>query len=176
MRRRGISGGLPRAVIDTTLLSRLVNLDIATFLPLIFKIVLIPPEVRREAYKSPGKGKRRLRKLVREMSGFFVDCTEADEFIKNFLMADLDPGEAAAIAQADYTQAVLLIDEKKGHRRATTMEITALRTTTLLCMLKEAGAIGAVGTYLDKLASTGFYLSRLDRLRVLSDAGELNNS
>jgi predicted nucleic acid-binding protein len=176
MRRTEYPGGLPRAVIDTTLLSRLVHLDIAALLPLIFKIILIPPEVRREAYKSPGKGKRRLQKLVREMSGFFVDCTEADQLIKDYLMADLHAGEAAAIAQADYTKSVLLIDEKKGHRRATNMDITVFRTTTLLCMLKEAGAIKAVGTYLDKLEVTGFYLSREDRTRILREAGEGINS
>ena len=70
--------GLPQAVIDNTLLSRLVRLEVAEFLPLIYQHVLIPPEVKREAYKAPHKGKRRLQKLVNEMAGFFVDCTEVD--------------------------------------------------------------------------------------------------
>src|SRR5690242_15587766 len=102
MPRKKTSPGLPYAVIDNTLLSRLVALEVAIFLPLLFKRIRIPREVKREAYASPHKGKRRLQKLIREMAGFFVDCPEADELIKNFLMADLDAGEAAAIAQADY--------------------------------------------------------------------------
>lgn len=43
--------GLPSAVIDNTLLSRLVSLDVAELLPYLFKRILIPPEVKREAYK-----------------------------------------------------------------------------------------------------------------------------
>lgn len=117
--------GLPVAVIDTTFLSRIVDLDVAQLLPLVFKLILIPPEVKREAYKAPGK--RRLRNLVNEMSGFIVDCYEADEFTKSFLKADLDEGEAAAIAQADYKQTVLLLDEKKGFKRAETMHRSTRR-------------------------------------------------
>jgi predicted nucleic acid-binding protein len=89
----------PLAVIDTTLLSRLVDLEIAEFLPLLFRRILIPPEVKREAYKGPGR--RRLRRLVREMSDFFVDCYEANEFTRTLMRIDLDEGEAAAIAQAE---------------------------------------------------------------------------
>lgn len=91
--------GLPFAVTDNTLLSRLDRLEIAKFLPFLFKKILIPPEVKREAYKAPHKGKKRLRRLMSEMSGFFVDCHEADVLIKEWLKAALDEGEAAAIAQ-----------------------------------------------------------------------------
>src|SRR5436190_4180016 len=143
--------GLPQAVIDNTLLSRLVRLEVAEFLPLIYQHVLIPPEVKREAYKAPHKGKRRLQKLVNEMAGFFVDCTEVDEFTKNYLQADLDAGEAAAIAQADYTQSHVLIDENKGFVRARRMELTAIRTGRLLVMLQQSGAFPTLKPYFDKL-------------------------
>ncbi len=96
------SRGLPIAVIDTTLFSRLVELDIAERLPWLFKSILIPPEVKREAYKAPGR--RQLRNLVREMSDFFVNCYEADEFTKEYMRVDLGEGEAAAIAQAESNQ------------------------------------------------------------------------
>jgi predicted nucleic acid-binding protein len=162
--------GLPVAVIDTTLLSRLVDLEVAQFLPLVFKLILIPPEVKREAYKS--RGKRRLRNLVNEMSGFFVDCYEVDEFTKSFLQADLDEGEAAAIAQADYKQTVLLLDEKKGFKRAETMRLTVIRTLNVLNKLKEAEAIKEVKPYYDKLSRTGFYVKESVRLRLLAEAGE----
>src|SRR2546423_12809410 len=100
MARRSKRRGLPIAVTDNTLLTRLVALEVAELLPYLFKQILIPPEVKREAYKAPHKGKRRLRKLLGEMSGFFVDCYEVDELVKDYLKADLDEGEAAAIAQA----------------------------------------------------------------------------
>ena len=119
-----------------------------------FKLILIPPEVKREAYKA--RGKRRLRNLVNESAGFFVDCYEADQFTKAFLRADLDDGEAAAIAQADYKQAVLLLDENKGFKRAQSMQLTVCRTLNVLNQLKTAGAIVAVRPYYDKLRRTGF--------------------
>ncbi len=161
----------PLAVIDTTLLSRLVDLEIAEFLPLLFRRILIPPEVKREAYKGPSR--RRLRKLVREMSDFFVDCYEANEFTRTLMRIDLDEGEAAAIAQAEQKQSVLLLDERKAFRRAETMQLTAFRTTRILTMLKEATAITAIAPYFDKLAQTGFYLQEDVRRQLLAEAGEL---
>jgi predicted nucleic acid-binding protein len=164
--------GLPLAVIDNTLLSRLVNLGVAQFLPLLYKQILIPPEVKREAYKAPHKGKRRLRKLVNEMAGFFIDCREVDEGVKLILQADLDEGEAAAIAQADYKQTHLLIDEQKGFKRAETMQLTAIRTTNLLNKLKEDGLIAEVKPYYDKLERMGFRLKASVRKQLLAEAGE----
>lgn len=164
--------GLPYAVIDNTLLSRLENLGIAKFLPLLYEQILIPPEVRREAYKAPHKGKKRLRKLFNEMAGFFIDCREVDESVKLILQADLDEGEAAAIAQADYKQTHLLIDEQKGFKLAETMQLTVVRTTTLLSRLKKDGFIAEVKPYFDKLERMGFYLKASVRKQLLADAGE----
>lgn len=161
----------PIAVIDTTLLSRLVELEIAERLPWLFRLILIPPEVKREAYKGPGR--RRLRNLVREMSDFFVDCYEANEFTKNLMKIDLDEGEAAAIAQAEQKQSVLLLDEKKAFKRAEAMQLTAIRTTKILTLLKEARAIEAVKPYFDKLEKTDFYLKDEVRRQLLVEAGEL---
>ncbi|HEX8845047.1 MAG TPA: DUF3368 domain-containing protein [Pyrinomonadaceae bacterium] len=164
--------GLPLAVIDNTLLSRLVRLEVAQFLPLLYKQILIPPEVKREAYKAPHKGKQRLRKLLNEMAGFLVDCVEADEGVKLILKADLGEGEAAAIAQADYRQTHLLIDETRGCKRAETMQLTVMRTANLLNKLKEVGAIPKVKPYYDKLEKTGFYLEAKVRKQLLAEAGE----
>jgi predicted nucleic acid-binding protein len=106
------------------------------------------------------------------MSGFFVDCHEADELVKNFLKADLDVGEAAAIAQADYTESVLLIDEKRGYKRAETMQLRIIRTANLLNMLKASGAIKEVKPYFNKLEETGFHLKAEIRAQLLAEAGE----
>ncbi len=163
---------LPLAVVDTTILSRLVALDITKFLPYLFRAILIPPEVKREAFKAPHKGKRRLRKIINENAGFFQDCRDADELTKEYLKADLDEGEAAAIAQADATRSVVIVDEEKGYKRANLMAITTVRTGRLLNMLKEAGAISLVKPYHEKLEASGFYLSTEARLRLLDEAGE----
>jgi predicted nucleic acid-binding protein len=173
MARQKKGRGLPLAVIDNTLLTRLDSLDVAKHLPWLYKQILIPAEVKREAFKAPHKGKRRLQKLINvEMHGFLVVCTEADEVVKNILQADLDDGEAAAIAQADYKQAHLLIDENKGFNRARVMQITAVRTLQLLNMMKAVGAIPAVKPFYEKLEKTGFYLKESVRQKFLAEAGE----
>jgi predicted nucleic acid-binding protein len=149
-----------------------VELDLAEFLPFVFKLILVPPEVKREAYRAPHGTRRRLRNLIRQSSGFFVDCRQVDPNVKEILKADLDDGEAAAIAQADKTDSILLIDEQKGSRRATTMQIQVVRTGKLLNMLKEAGAIRAVKPYHHKLEQLGFYLDQGLRDTLLIEAGE----
>lgn len=172
MRPSSSPQGLPIAVIDTTLLSRLVDLELAESLPWIFKLILIPPEVRREAYRKRHGGRRRLRNLIREMGGFFVNCREVDETIREYLKADLDEGEAAAIAQADMKESILLLDEEKGYKRATRMEIKVIRTLRLLNMLKAAGAIPEVRPYHDKLDRLGFFMSEDVRRELLAEANE----
>jgi len=162
--------GLPVAVIDTSLLSRLIYLEVAQLLPLVFKVILIPPEVKREAYRAPGR--RRLKSLIKEMSGFFADCYEADELIKNYLMVDLGPGEAAAIAQADYTHTVLLLDDKKGFERAETMQLTVIRSLNVLNRLKAAAAIKEVKPYYEKLIKKGFYVKAGVVRALLAEVGE----
>jgi predicted nucleic acid-binding protein len=102
-----------------------------------------------------------------------VNCREVDASIRDFLKADLDDGEAAAIAQAEFTNAILLLDEEKGFRRAIMMQITVVRTLRLLNMLKAAGAIRRVLPYHEKLDKLGFYMTLEDRNQLLAEAGEL---
>jgi predicted nucleic acid-binding protein len=61
----------------------------------------------------------------------------------------------------------------KAFRRAETMELKVIRTTKILIMLKEAGAIEAVRPYFDKLQKTGFYLRDELRSQLLLDANEV---
>lgn len=115
------------------------------------------------------------KKTIGEMKGFFIDCYEANEFTKEFLKADLDEGEAAAIAQAEFKEAVLLIDERKGFRIANNMQLKTIRTGKLLNMLKEAGAIPEVKPYHLKLKAAGFYLGEKDWRQLLIEAGEIES-
>lgn len=163
--------GLPVAVIDNTLLSRLTRLEIAELLPFIFQKILIPLEVREEAFKAANK--KRLRNLLNEMQGFFVLCKEDDFFNKEILKTLLDEGEATAIAQAEFTNSALILDEKKGREQAEKRELKVFPTLTILCLLKEFGAISEVKPYLDKLIKMKFYLSKKIYISTLKDVGEV---
>lgn len=164
--------GLPIAVIDNTLLSRLAELELAKFLPYIFKQIRIPPEVKSEAYK--GRNKRRLRNLLNENSGFFIDCFEADIANKEILKTIVDEGEAAAIAQAEATDSVIITDDDKGRKQAQKREIEVFRTGKILCLLKEAKAIDLVEPYLDVLVTKmHFRLSSNSKAAILKLADEI---
>ncbi len=163
---------LPTAVIDTTLLSRLAVLELADRMPVIFRQIRIPLEVRREAYKA--KNKKRLRNLLNEMSDFFIDCREAEKGIKEVLMFTLDEGEAAVIAQAEATSSSVIIDEGKGRKEAVERNIEVFRTGKILCLLKEAGQIQFVAPYLDKLIEEmGFRCKAKDKRAILENANEI---
>lgn len=163
---------LPTAVIDTTLLSRLAALELADRLPLIFRQIRIPLEVRREAYKA--KNKKRLRNLLNEMSDFFINCREAEKGIKEVLMFTLDEGEAAVIAQAEATSSSVIIDEGKGGKEAVERNIEVFRTGKILCLLKEAGQIQLVEPYLNKLIEEmGFRCNAKDKRAILEMANEI---
>ena len=163
---------LPDAVIDTTLLSRLAALGLTQSLPLVFRQIRVPPEVRREAYKASGK--RRLRNILNEASDFFIDCREAEKGIKELLALILDEGEAAVIAQAEATKSAVIIDEGKGYKGAVERSIQVFRTGTVLCLLKEAGQIPLVAPYLDKLVDElEFRLTPKAKLEILKKANEV---
>lgn len=163
---------LPDAVIDTTLPSRLAALGLAKMLPLVFRQIRVPIEVRREAYKASNK--RRLRNLLNEMSDFFIDCREAEKGIKELLAFVLDEGEAAVIAQAEATNSGIIIDEGKGYKEAVERSIQVFRTGAILCLLKEAGQISLVAPYLDQLVDEmGFRLAPKAKLAILKKAGEI---
>lgn len=163
---------LPDAVIDTTLLSRLAALGLAPKLPLVFRQIRVPLEVRREAYKASNK--RRLRNLLDEMSDFFIDCREAEKGIKEVLEFVLDEGEAAVIAQAEATNSTVIIDEGKGYRESVERNITVFRTGAVLCLLKDAGQIQLVAPYLDKLVDEmDFRLTPKAKLAILKKADEI---
>jgi predicted nucleic acid-binding protein len=165
--------GHPIAVIDSTLLSRLAELNLADSLPYIFKQIRIPPEVRREAYKAPNK--KRLRNLLNDLTGFFIDCHETDIVNQEFLKTIVDAGEAAVIAQAKATNSVVITDDKEAHNQALKREIEVFRTGKILCLLKDAGVISLVKPYLDTLMTLGLSLNLQDRKTILILANELSN-
>ncbi len=161
---------LPTGVIDNTLLSRLVGLEIADFLPLVFSKILIPPEVRKEAFKAANR--KELRNLFSEMKGFFVECRQDDFLVKAILNETLDEGEAAVIAQAEFTRSAAILDEKKAREEADKREIETIPTIRILFRLKEKGIIFAVKPYLDSLRRMGFHLKEGFYKELLVEANE----
>jgi len=167
-----VKSKLPTAVIDNTLLSRLTRLEITESLPYIFARILIPVEVKEEAFKGPNR--KRLRNLLNYMPDFFLICTHDDFLVKELLKELLDKGEASAIAQAEYTRSAIIMDERKGREEAKKREIEVFPTTKILCLMKELGLIPEVKPFLDRLIKMKFYLKKQDYINILKAVKEMD--
>jgi len=94
--------------------------------------------------------------------------------IVDALQAELDSGEAEAIALAVEKQAdLLLIDERRGRQVATRMGLTYIGLLGVLLEAKCKGFLHEAKPVLDDLiAKAGFWVSSELYIRVLQAAGE----
>lgn len=100
------------AVIDSSCLICLVHLDLASKLALYFDVVYIPRNVQIE-FNRKHRSRYRLNKLFE--AGVFQKCVCKDETNFRLLTAELDPGEAEGLVQAQERGAeFFLVDERKA--------------------------------------------------------------
>lgn len=109
-------------VSDTTALTTLIKAGLESLLPQLFDRILIPEEVKRE--------------LLVFHSGLPDGCevrpVSPGDLLSD-LMATIDAGEAEAIALAVESRAtLLLIDDRKGRRKAESLGLTCLALPTVL--------------------------------------------
>ncbi|HVS92936.1 MAG TPA: DUF3368 domain-containing protein [Mucilaginibacter sp.] len=85
----------------------------------------------------------------------------------------LDPGEASAIILAQETKdAVLIIDEKKGKKIATNLNIAIIGTLKVLLIAKDKGVISSVKMIISDLQANYFRFNKTIVEEVLRLAGE----
>ena len=87
--------------------------------------------------------------------------------------AELDEGEAEALALANEHDArLVLLDEKKGRQKAKQIGLTAIGIVGVLQEAKEEGLIDAIKPLLIQLQDNGIHLSESLINNALQDAGE----
>ncbi len=128
-------------MVDTSPLINLTHLNLATELTLFFNRVFVPRAVQELNRK--GRFRYRLNRLYR--TGFFTRCRTADAFNVQLLRAELDKGEAEALAQAQEKDALYFIgDERRARTMAGLMGKKAVGTLRLLARLNLEGRAPAM--------------------------------
>lgn len=133
--------------------------------------ILIPSAVYREVVNQ-GKGRTGANEVAK--SNWIEVRNVEDQKLVALLRADLDEGEAEAIALAHHTAArVILLDERDARRIAQRMNFRVLGTIGVLIWAKKIGELETLTKYLEELQSRGnFRFSKMLFKRALMEVGE----
>jgi uncharacterized protein len=157
-------------VSDTSPIRALHHLGQVAWLNQLFGDVLVPPAVANElANPAP-----RYASIDVNAYAFLLVRAPSTSPRLAELLAELDVGEAEALALAEEVNAqAVLIDEADGRRVAQRMGLPVLGTVGILIKCKAASLCPAIAPLLDRLEhELGFYLSADFRAQALKLAGE----
>ncbi len=133
-------------ISDTSVISNLVQLDLAELLNELFGVVIIPKSVEEELSIIPSQ-----LDYIRKKNWIKVSSISNKE-LYNELLENLDSGEAESIVLAIEMKAdLLLIDEKKGRQIATSYGVKISGLIGLLIKAKEQLLVNEIKPILDKL-------------------------
>lgn len=95
------------------------------------------------------------------------------QIYKQFLLGQLDAGEAETIILAQEIQAdFVVIDENRGYRLAQQVGLPVVRTLSLLLRAKEKGFIAQIKPILEEMVIRGRWYSPAVCKAMLTQAGE----
>lgn len=117
---------LPYAIVDTSVLLSLTELDLLQYLKLFYQEVRVPRQVEREfieiAKATKNKRYAFLMSFYESNRSWFIPCNEYESALVELYLTNkkLDRGEAEVLAQNQALGSVheLLLDEKEGRKAA----------------------------------------------------------
>ena len=142
-------------VSDTTAISNLYQIGLASILKHLYTEINITPGVFRELSTV----KEQAKFLVKESNWIIVKYPK-NQLLVSELLEDLDLGEAESIVlaielRADY----LIIDEKLGRKFAEKYGVKITGILGILIKAKQEGLIDNVSPYIKNLQNVGFWLN-----------------
>ncbi|MEM6799909.1 MAG: DUF3368 domain-containing protein [Bacteroidota bacterium] len=158
-------------ISDTTILSTLYLIGKLDWIKKLFAEIYIPSAVYQELLELESAGYDL--SVFHEARWIKIKSIQNQSLVQK-LKEDLDIGESEAIALAIESNAdFLLIDERKGSRKAQELGIPTLGLLRLILELKERGIIQLVKPVLDNIKNKGgFWLSAALYTKILEAAGE----
>jgi hypothetical protein len=152
---------MPAVVSDTSVINYLAAVGHAELLRVQFGKIYVPPAVWRELHAAanlPGTAAADLA----QKSGWLVVQEPKPGKILDQLFADLDPGEAEAIALAcELKPAIVLLDETDGRFEARRLGLTIIGTVGIFAAARQSGQLEKIKPLIDRLMQD--YRFRLSR-------------
>jgi predicted nucleic acid-binding protein len=155
---------------DASPLIGLARVDGLSWLGVLFGVVWMPPEVRREVLPNRDLPDEAVI-LAAEKAGWLKETGPAPG---GLLLPDLDEGEAACIriALASPEPRLLLMDERAGRAVAMEHGLAVAGTAAIIGMAKTQGLIGSARDVFAQLHGSGFRISAQVIETVLRRVGE----
>jgi predicted nucleic acid-binding protein len=160
---------LQLVITDTTPIITLSLVGKLDLLQQLYGEVLVPPAVYAEVIA----GGRRRTGVLEIQAATWLRETQLPDPTRADLLADLDRGEAEAIALAQVLGAdLLIIDERLGRRHAQRLGLTITGTLGVLLRAKNQGFISEIGSLIEEMRKGGIRFSDDLVARTLKLAGE----
>ena len=136
----------------------------------LFDEVFVPPAVWREVVTASHD---RVGAIEVRQAGWIVHVPLPDPGLPP-LLANLDPGEAEAIALASSfrPEVQILLDDRRARRVARNLGLKVVGSAGVLGLAKDVGLISAVRPVLFDLRSAGLFLSEGTVRELLRISGE----
>lgn len=152
---------MPAVVSDTSVINYLAAVGQTELLRLQFGKIHVPPAVWRELHVKPNLPGTTPADLALKHGWLVVQEPKPSQTLTQ-LSADLDPGEAEAIALAcELKPATVLLDEADGRLEARRLGLTTIGTIGILAAARQTGQLKKVKPLLDRLMQD--YRFRLSR-------------
>ncbi len=159
----------PVVVSNTTPLIALAWLERLDLLPALFGSVYIPQAVRDEIHHNP----EAIGATELSTASWLVVRPVANALAAALLQDQLDTGESEAIVLAHELHAgLLLMDERRGRRRAVQGGLTVTGTLGILVEARRRNMVGPLRPLLDRLRQLPFHMSESLYAEVLRHTGE----
>jgi predicted nucleic acid-binding protein len=157
-------------VSNTSPISNLAAIGQLDLLQQLYGTIIIPPAVYQELINS---GDADPATLAVQTIDWIQTQPVSDRVLLETLQANLDPGEAEAIALAVEINADrLIIDERRGRNEAIRLGLQVTGLLGIVLAAKQQGLIPLVQPILDDLRANSFWIHDALYAEVLGLAGE----
>lgn len=162
---------MPRLIVsNSSPIIHLAKIDQLELLTDFFGELIIPPAVYDECIVD-GKGRPEVARIKQASWLRVVQVTNQN--LVTLLNAEVDRGEAEAIALALETRAsLILLDDAEAREKARLYHLKMTGLLGILLRARQSGKIASLSEKLDALRHTGFWLNAGLTDRLLREAGE----